>query len=136
SKPAVADSSKDTDIGSKLVAYAKKFMDSPYRYGGETPSGFDCSGFTKYVFKNFGISLERTAASQANQGKAVSKSELQVGDLVFFATGGSNKINHVGIYIGGGNFIHAESKREGVTITGLNETYYKKSYVKARRKLN
>lgn len=120
-----------TSTGQKIVEYAKKFMGVKYVYGGTSPNGFDCSGFVQYVFKHFGIKLNRTAADQAKHGTKVSKSELEIGDLVFF--GSSSYINHVGIYIGNGKFIHAESERSGVTITNLSESYYTRSYVTARR---
>src|SRR5690606_255041 len=111
---------------------AKKYLGTKYVWGGESPKGFDCSGFTQYVFKNFKIKLNRVSRDQAKQGTAVSKSNLKPGDLVFFATNGGS-INHVGIYIGSGKFIHAESQREGVTITSMSESFYARSYVKARR---
>jgi len=131
------DSQGTSDLGQQLVAYAKRFLDSPYVYGGTSPSGFDCSGFVGYVYKHFGISLERTAADQSEQGTRVTKDNLQPGDLIFFDTnGGHNNISHVGMYIGNGKFIHAESYRYGVTITDLYEDYYVNSYMRARRIIN
>lgn len=122
--------------GEQIVSYAKKFLGVDYVWGGTSPKGFDCSGFVYYVYKHFGITLERASAEQAKQGTKVSKSNLKVGDLVFFDTnGGKNGINHVGIYIGDGKFIHAESERKGVTITELSESYYSRSYMTARRML-
>ena len=85
--------------GSSVVATANQYIGSRYVYGGTTPSGFDCSGFTSYVYKKYGVSLSRTAAGQYSNGVSVSKGELQPGDLVMF---GKSGINHVGIYIGGG----------------------------------
>lgn len=122
--------------GEKIIAYAKKFMGVKYVWGGNTPKGFDCSGFVKYVYNNFGIDLNRVAADQAKQGTKVSKSELKEGDLVFFDTnGGLNYINHVGIYIGNGRFIHASSSRSvhKVTITDLNGGFYSKAFMTAKR---
>lgn len=100
--------------------------------GGSSPSGFDCSGFVSYVFKNFGYTVNRTAASMYTNGVAVDKSELQIGDAVFFASS-SESIGHVGIYIGDGEFIHSSSGCGYVTISGLDESYYFRMYVGARR---
>jgi len=128
----VVTSSKDSAKGSEIVEFAKKYLGSKYVYGGSSPSGFDCSGFTSYVYKNFGYSLTRTSSGQSSQGKAVSKSELQPGDLVCFSkSSGSKKIGHVGIYIGGGKFIHAANARKGVIISNLTGSGF--YYVKARR---
>jgi cell wall-associated NlpC family hydrolase len=118
--------------GSDLVAYAKNYLGVKYVYGGSTPKGFDCSGFTVYVFKHFGISLSRSASAQFKQGVSVSKGDLQPGDLVFFSQG-SKSIGHVGIYVGGGSFIHASSPGDVVKITSLSESYYKARYKGARR---
>lgn len=121
----------------KLVVEAKKLLDIPYRYGSAGPSSFDCSGFTSYVFKKCGIELPRTSKTQATVGKKVSKSNLQVGDLVFFDTSGSYNgvISHVGIFIGNGQFIHASSGKNSkkVVITDLNNGFYNKKFVTARR---
>lgn len=120
----------------KLVAYAKKFLGVRYVYGGSSPSGFDCSGFVKYVFDKYGINLERVAANQAGQGTKVSKANLRPGDVVFFDTNGNhNYINHVGIYIGSGNFIHASSgsSKHKVVISNLTEGFYADAYMTARR---
>ena len=116
--------------GSSVVATANQYIGSRYVYGGTTPSGFDCSGFTSYVYKKYGVSLSRTAAGQYSNGVAVSKGELQPGDLVMF---GKSGINHVGIYIGGGKMIHAANPSRGVTTDTINSGYYGASYVGARR---
>ena len=115
---------------SSVVAKAKQYIGSRYVYGGSTPSGFDCSGFTSYVYKQFGVALNRTAAGQFGNGVAVSKSQLQSGDLVMFGRAG---INHVGIYIGGGQMVHAANPSRGVTIDTINSGYYANNYVGARR---
>ena len=119
--------------GSSIVATAKKYLGSKYTYGGSSPStGFDCSGFTSYIFKQYGISLNRTAAGQYSNGVAVSRANLQPGDLVMF---GKSGINHVAIYIGGGQIIHASTPSTGVRIDSLNTGYYNNNYVGARRVL-
>ena len=116
--------------GSSVVATANQYIGSRYIYGGTDPSGFDCSGFTSYVYKRYGVSLSRTAAGQYSNGVAVSKGELQPGDLVMF---GKSGINHVGIYIGGGKMIHAANPSRGVTTDTINSGYYGTNYVGARR---
>lgn len=119
--------------GSSIVAIAKKYLGYNYTYGGSSPStGFDCSGFTSYVFKQHGISLNRTAAGQYSNGVAVSRANLQPGDLVMF---GKSGINHVAIYIGGGKIIHASTPSTGVRIDSLSTGYYNNNYVGARRVL-
>ena len=119
--------------GSAIVATAKQYLGYKYTYGGSSPStGFDCSGFTSYIFKQYGISLNRTAAGQYSNGVAVSRANLQPGDLVMF---GKSGINHVAIYIGGGQIIHASTPSTGVRIDSLSTGYYNNNYVGARRVL-
>jgi len=135
-----SDNSNASDVRGQVVEYAKKFLGVKYVYGGNSPSqGFDCSGYVKYVFTNFGVNLERVAASQAKQGTWVSKDELLPGDLVFFDTnGGHNYVNHSGIYIGDGKFIHASSGsgKKSVVISDLTSGFYANAYMTARRVLN
>ena len=121
-------------VAQQLVNYSMNYLGVPYVWGGTTTSGFDCSGFTQYVFRQFGYELYRVAESQMlYNGATVNKNELQVGDLVFFAnTYASNEAaTHVGIYIGGNQFIHAASG--GVKITDLSNDYYAVRYAGARR---
>ena len=120
--------------GTAIVEYAKQYLGYKYVSGGASPSkGFDCSGFTQYVYKHFGISVNRTSGAQINNGIAVQKSDLQPGDLVVFNNDANTKIGHVGIYIGDGNFIHASNPSDGVKITTLTSGYYHQRYVGARR---
>lgn len=121
----VSTSSKGADV----LAYAMQFVGYPYVYGGSSTSGFDCSGFTQYVYKHFGVTLNRTAAAQSSNGTAVSRSNLQPGDLVMFGS----PINHVGIYAGGGRIVHAANPSRGVTTDTINSGYYNTNYVCARR---
>ena len=120
-----------TTKGEEVVNYAKQYLGYKYVAGGGSPSsGFDCSGFTSYVYKHFGYSLSRTASGQLSNGKEVSsKSELQLGDVVCFK-------GHVGIYIGGNQFIHAANPKKGVVITSLSDSYYTANYITSRRILN
>ena len=125
-------SSTSATTGSAVVEKAKAYLGSKYVYGGTSPSGFDCSGFTYYIYKQFGITLNRTAAAQYSNGVAVSRSNLQLGDLIMF---GKSGINHVGIYMGGGKIIHAANPSRGVTTDTINSGYYNTNYVGARRVL-
>lgn len=122
-----------SSLGQQVVDYAKQFLGVPYVYGGNGPNSFDCSGFTTYVYRHFGYTLNRTATGQLSNGVSVSKSELQPGDLVFFKDGGSKPVSHVGIYIGGGQFIHASTSTYEVRINDLTSGYYNNVYVYARR---
>ena len=112
-------------------------LGTKYKYGGNTTSGFDCSGFVRYIFDKMDVELPRRSADQALEGTKVAKDNLKAGDLVFFDTSGSNNsgITHVGIYVGDGNFAHASSSK-GVRIDALNSSYYKNRYVTARRILS
>jgi len=122
-------------LQAEIVAYARTFLGCAYVYGGNGPKSFDCSGLTKYVYKHFGYDLNRGATSQLKNGVAVSKENLQPGDLVFFNSTSSdiNKATHVGIYIGNGQFLHASNKKLGVTITSLSDAYRVRTYTTARR---
>lgn len=125
---AVTEATTTSASGSAVVSYAQQFLGCKYVYGGTSTNGFDCSGFTQYVYKHFGINLNRTAAAQYSNGKSVT--QLQAGDLVMF---GKSGINHVGIYIGGNTFIHAANPGRGVTTDSLSTGYYKTNYVGAKR---
>lgn len=118
--------------GKKLVNTAKKYLGTKYVWGGTSPSGFDCSGLIQYVLAENGIDISRTTYDQVNEGKAVSKSQLQPGDIVFFkGSGGSASApGHVGMYIGNGQYLHAPSTGDVVKISNLNS---RSDYVCARR---
>ena len=120
--------------GSQMAQFALQYVGYPYVYGGASPSGFDCSGFVTYVVKQFGYSVNRTASGQMDNGVAVDRSQLQPGDLVFFNSGNPNKrATHVGMYIGGGEFVHASTSTTGVIVSDLNSSYYTRVFVGARR---
>jgi cell wall-associated NlpC family hydrolase len=133
STPAVVD--RGSARGSDIVNFAKQYLGKPYVYAAEGPNSFDCSGFTWFVYKHFGYSIPRGSRSQGGAGRAVSKSELVPGDLVLFTSPNSGgAIGHVGIYIGGGNFIHASSgSARSVIISTLNSGSYANRYKGARR---
>lgn len=118
--------------GAAIVKTAQKYMGVPYVWGGDTPSGWDCSGYTQYVMRENGITIPRTAAEQFSKGIAVNKADLKVGDMVFFTTYKPGA-SHVGFYMGDGKFIHASSAAKEVTINSLSETYYTEHYIGARR---
>lgn len=118
---------------SNVVQVAESYAGSRYVSGGSSPSGFDCSGFTQYVYGKCGITLSRTSYAQATQGTAVGKSELQPGDLLLFHYYGSSSIGHVGIYVGNGKFIHAANSNRGVVYDSIESGYYADNYAGARR---
>lgn len=120
-----------SNVGQQIADLGLQYIGTPYVWGGTTTSGFDCSGFTQYVFRQMGYSLNRTAAQQLNNGYAVT--DLQPGDLVFFNNTYSTSAaaSHVGIYIGNNQFVHSASG--GVKVTSLSDSYYASRYIGARR---
>jgi cell wall-associated NlpC family hydrolase len=130
-KPSETAAAQAVSAGQQIVNTAMKYLGYPYVYGGTTPSGFDCSGFVKYVYGLNGYTLDRTAADQASNGVHVDSDSLQPGDILCF--GGSGYIGHVGIYIGGGKFIHASGSTTGVIITELSSSGYLSRLAEARR---
>lgn len=121
--------------GAEVVAYAKKFLGCKYVYGGSSPKGFDCSGFTSYVYKHFGYSISRSSVAQASEGTKVAKKDLQLGDILIYKNRSLSRIGHVGIYIGNNKMIHASEPGVGVTITDIDSASHKypQRYVMARR---
>lgn len=118
----------------RMIAYAKSLKGIKYVYGGQSPQGFDCSGFTMYVFAKLGIRLPHQSNLQMEVGIEVSdRNHLLAGDLVFFKTLGSKTVNHVGIYLGDSRFIHASSGYGAVRVSPLDSGYYNKCYVGGRR---
>ena len=116
-------SSGSSATGSRIASYAQQFVGNPYRYGGNSlTNGIDCSGFTQQIMAKFGYSISRTSSSQSGDGRAVSTSNLRAGDLVFYGDGGS--IDHVALYIGGGQVVHASNSapypRGGIKISNVN----------------
>jgi len=132
-QPVEVSRSGDGLTGTRIIESAAQYLGTPYRYGGSGPGGFDCSGFSSYIFSQAGISLPRTAAGQYEVGVEVAQSDLQAGDLVLFHCYGGG-IDHVGIYCENGKFIHSSSPRSGgVIYSSLNDSYYANSYAGARR---
>ncbi len=126
--------SKDnTDMGAIAARTAERFVGIPYRWGGNNVvDGMDCSGFVRAVYNLCGLSIPRTSHEQFKAGDTVSKDILQDGDLVFFGSS-ADKISHVGIYVGGGKFVHAPRQGEDIRITALNDSYFEKRFVGAKR---
>jgi hypothetical protein len=118
----------------EFIEYAEEYLGAPYAYGGASPSGFDCSGFTHYVAAHFGGYLPHSSSEQYSYGISIEKEDLLPGDLVFFGTSGDSKtIGHVGIYIGDGKFIHAPQAGGCVEISNLSNVYFDQFYYGAIR---
>ena len=135
--PSGGDAGTVSGSASDLVALALSYQGVPYAYGGASPSGFDCSGYTMYIYQRFGVYLPHGATDQLSYGMAVGFGELQPGDLVFFqdADFSSSAASHCGIYIGDGQFIHAtsDSRFNCVKITSFSESYYASHFLTGRR---
>jgi len=125
----------DKSLQEKLTLFAKKLMNIPYKFGGNSILGIDCSAYVKKVYDLLGMDLPRTAREQFNEGEAIDKEELSIGDLVFFRTYASFP-SHVGIYLGNNLFIHASSKGKKVKVSNLDAPYYLKRFIGAKRLLN
>ena len=128
--------SGNVSAGQRVVQIAEQFLGLPYVYGGSTPAGVDCSGFTSYVFKQLGYTLNRVSADQINNGVPVSKSELQPGDLLLFKKQGAARIHHVGIYVGDGMMIHSPQTGDVIKYASIVNGYYNDCYYAARRIVN
>lgn len=114
-------SAANSDLAAQVIAYAKQFMGLPYVYGAAGPNSFDCSGYTSYVYKHFGYSLNRSAAGQYSNGTPIDLSQIQPGDLILWRAYGSSKTaTHVGIYIGNNQYIHASSTGKCITINDMD----------------
>lgn len=140
-KTTTTSTSTGSSKGQEMVEYGKKYLGTTYSWAGTNLSkGVDCSGFVYAVYRDFGITLNRSSKDMVANGRQISKGDLQAGDLVFFDTSGANNgaISHVGIYMGDSKFIHSSSsgKSYGVTISSLNEDYYLRTYVTACTVLN
>ncbi len=120
----------------EIVQYAKSFVGSPYRFGGSTRKGFDCSGLVMTVFRQFDIALPRRSLDQSRVGTPIDRAHIKPADLVFFKTSSRNPVTHVGIYIGGGKFIHASTSARRVRVDELDSRYFKRRFVTAKRLLD
>ncbi|MBF7082007.1 C40 family peptidase [Desulfallas sp. Bu1-1] len=118
----------DTGDVRLVIKTAYELLGKSYAYGASGPNSFDCSGLTKFVYQKVGVNLPHSAASQFQSGIRIAREELAPGDLVFFSYYGSAGINHVGVYVGDGMFIHASTPQTGVIINSLKESYYAHNY--------
>lgn len=119
--------------GEQLVEYAKQFLGVDYLWGGMSPEGFDCSGFVCYVYEQFDVRLNRIAADQLQNGAEVGLEDIRAGDILLFHNPAYEQINHVGIYVGNGEFIHSPQTGDVVKISTIESGYYFESLVAARR---
>jgi cell wall-associated NlpC family hydrolase len=133
--PAVAHGvDSDNALRSGIVRTARRFIGTPYRWGGESArSGFDCSGLTMTVYRLNGLDLPRTSRSQFRAGRHTPRQALRAGDLVFFSTGNKKQVSHVGIFSGKGQFIHASGKGRKIQTASLNNRYFQTRYMGARQ---
>ncbi len=115
-------------LGVRVVDFARRMLGVPYVWGGDSPSGFDCSGLVRFVYARFGIALPHSSYADFDLGRRVARGDLRPGDLVFF-----DGVGHVGMYVGGGRFIHAPHSGTDVQITSLSDPWYRQSYDGARR---
>lgn len=120
---------------SRFIQISKGYLGVPYVWGGTSPSGFDCSGFVHYSLLQIGVTIPRTTNAQYSQGIPVQKGSLKAGDLVFFTTYKPGP-SHVGVYLGGGKFIHASSGAGKVIVSDMSNSYYSSRYIGARRIIN
>jgi cell wall-associated NlpC family hydrolase len=128
------DDGDSTSMGRKMVDYAERYLGYPYVWATHGPRSFDCSGFTYWVtLKTAGIDIGAGTWSQSVAGRPVAYGSLQPGDLVFFQNTYTWGLSHVGLYIGGGQFIHAQNEQTGVVISSLDSAYYKTRWFGARR---
>jgi cell wall-associated NlpC family hydrolase len=124
----VVERAAESARGQTVVAVAKQYLGTPYRWGGSSPSGFDCSGLVRYVYAQVGVSLPHSAARQYRLGTPVTRASLEPGDLVFF-----DHLRHTGIYVGRGRFIHARQTGRRVAVASLDDEWYAAHFVGARR---
>ncbi len=118
-------------VGDQAVVVALQQVGVPYRYGGMSPRGFDCSGLVHYAYSRAGKSVPRTTGALWDHAKPVSKSQMRAGDILFFKIAG--KMSHVGMYIGGDRFVHAPSTGKQVSVASLRSGYYRKALIRAGR---
>lgn len=131
-EPGLSKPANERDLRENLVKTARGYLGVPYLWGGTTDKGFDCSGLAQGVYRLNGLKLPHSSREQCALGSAVAKENLQLGDLVFFATSGSGQVSHVGIYIGGGAFIHAPGRGRSICTEKLSDTYFQKHWVAGR----
>lgn len=128
------ETSLDLIIKKQLIDYAKTYLGSPYKYGGNNLSGIDCSGFVKNVYDKFGVKLPRTARQQYMMGTSIDREELSTGDLIFFGRERIGNPSHVGIFLEDGRFIHSSARKNGgVRVDSLNDNLYRRTFMGGRK---
>jgi hypothetical protein len=118
-------------LGMEVAKTAHQYIGTPYKFGGRSPKGFDCSGLVWYIYQQYGVDLPDSSSKQSGVGQKIAKNELVPGDLVFFQTKG--RIHHVGVYVGGGKMIHAPGRGKKVVKVNFRDKYYQQHFALARR---
>lgn len=131
-RPARPAPGPDAPPAEKVVALAESYIGTPYRWGGSTPAGFDCSGLVQHVYGEVGLDLPRNSADQARTGRKADLRELEPGDLIFFRID-RNVISHVGIHVGGGEFVHAPGTGKSVRLDSLESEWWRRRVMGVRR---
>jgi peptidoglycan DL-endopeptidase LytE len=119
--------------GNSVSRVASRHVGARYVWGASRPGAFDCSGFTMYMLRQYGVSLPHSAMAQSRMGRAVGRNNLAVGDLLFFATAGGSRVSHVALYVGNNQMVHATNPNDGVVRSSLSERYWSNRYLGARR---
>jgi cell wall-associated NlpC family hydrolase len=119
--------------GGEVAYLAEQYVGTPYRWGGASPAGFDCTGFVMWVYSQFGVDLPHNEAGQLASGSSVAADLLRPGDVLVFANTYRSGLSHVGIYVGNGQFVHAADERHGVTVSNLWDSYWGPRFVGATR---
>lgn len=130
-RPVVVQPPRTRAVGERAAVVALGQLGVPYRYGGSSPTGFDCSGLVHYAYANVGKSIPRTTAALWSNLSPVGKADVRVGDLLFFSIAG--KMSHVGMYLGRGQFVHAPSTGRFVSVENLDSDYYSRAFIRAGR---
>ena len=124
-----------TSPGVAVADLAEEYVGSPYRWGGTSPAGFDCTGFVMWVYSQFGVGLPHNEAGQLASGTPVDAGDLQPGDVLVFANTYRRGLSHTGIYVGNGQFVHAADERHGVVVSDLWDSYWASRFVGASREM-
>lgn len=130
-RPVYQPAKRTPSIGERAAAVAMQQVGAPYRYGGHTPRGFDCSGLVHYSYANAGLAVPRTTSGLWSSLAPIEGRQMRVGDLLFFNIEG--KMSHVGLYLGDGRFVHAPSSGKVVSVESLDNGYYQKAFIRAGR---